>query len=52
MATDEQFADAYLSKLKRALDETVLGFWHPRAVDDEHGGYLLGYDADGEFITL
>jgi mannobiose 2-epimerase len=41
--------DVSVSELTDALHETVVDFWYPRSVDDEHGGYLMSYDADGEF---
>jgi len=39
----------YLPKLRENLTENVLPFWYPDCIDDEHGGYILSYDADGEF---
>lgn len=42
-------ADAYLSDMKDMLRHTVLDFWYPRCLDDEYGGYILGYDQHGDF---
>ncbi|WP_423746844.1 AGE family epimerase/isomerase (plasmid) [Haladaptatus sp. SPP-AMP-3] len=42
-------AEAYLPELRRILTDTVLDFWYPRCLDREHGGYVLGYDREGEF---
>lgn len=42
-------SEEYLPKLRRNLTENVLPFWYPRCVDEEHGGYVLSYDGDGEF---
>lgn len=42
-----ELASSYLPKLERNLTEQILDFWHPRCLDDEHGGYLLHYDRDG-----
>jgi len=42
-------AESYLPKLQEVLTDTILGFWYPRCLDEDHGGYVLGYDEDGEF---
>lgn len=42
-------ADAYLSDMKDMLNDTVIDFWYPRCLDDEYGGYILGYDQQGDF---
>lgn len=43
-----------LSNLKtfyqRQLLEDTLPFWFPRAIDEEHGGYLLMRDRDGSLL--
>lgn len=35
--------------LRRVLTENILPFWQARAVDAEHGGYLLHHDATGRW---
>lgn len=45
----DSLADVYLSDMKRILNETVLDFWYPRCIDEEYGGYMLGYDQQGDF---
>ncbi|AHG02066.1 hypothetical protein HALLA_01820 (plasmid) [Halostagnicola larsenii XH-48] len=47
--SDLSVSEEYLSKLERILEDNVLEFWHPRCLDETHGGYVLSYDADGEF---
>ncbi|WP_440767042.1 AGE family epimerase/isomerase [Natronorubrum sp. DTA7] len=41
--------DEYRSSLEQTLTDNVLGFWFPRSVDDEHGGFLTSYDERGAF---
>jgi len=31
------------------LQKAVIAFWYPRAIDREHGGYLIDFDATGQF---
>ena len=38
---------AYAPALRRNLEQAIAGFWYPRAIDREHGGYLLAFDKDG-----
>jgi len=45
----DELAAEYVPKLRRNLEDVVLDFWLPRCLDEEHGGYLLSYDAEGEF---
>jgi mannobiose 2-epimerase len=40
--------DEHLPALRRTLTENVLEFWQPRCLDEEHGGYILSYDANGD----
>jgi mannobiose 2-epimerase len=49
MTREGELASEYLPRLRENLEETVLDFWYPRAVDEEHGGFLTSYDADGAF---
>lgn len=48
MSSNESIA-ALRTDLEHILTENIVDFWYPKAIDDEHGGYILGYDADGEF---
>jgi cellobiose epimerase len=38
---------AFAPALRRNLEQAIVGFWYPRAIDREHGGYLLAFDRDG-----
>jgi mannose/cellobiose epimerase-like protein (N-acyl-D-glucosamine 2-epimerase family) len=35
--------------IERNLQKAVIAFWYPRAIDWEHGGYLIDFDAAGRF---
>ncbi|WP_459191020.1 AGE family epimerase/isomerase [Halosimplex sp. J119] len=48
-ADSDSLAEAYLPQLRRTLRETVIEFWYPRSIDEEHGGYITSYDETGEF---
>lgn len=39
-------ADFYL----RQLRDDCLPFWFPRSIDEEHGGFLHGFDRDGTLV--
>lgn len=41
--------DRYVPKLEGLLTETVLDFWFPRCIDEEHGGFVTSYDQTGAF---
>jgi len=41
-------AETYADQLETILTDTILDFWFPRCVDEDHGGYVLGYDAAGQ----
>jgi mannobiose 2-epimerase len=45
----ERVKEDHLQDLKEVLTENVLGFWFPRCIDDEHGGFITSYDRQGEF---
>jgi mannobiose 2-epimerase len=45
----ETVRNEYRAELERTLTENVLGFWFPRCVDEEHGGFITSYDERGEF---
>jgi mannobiose 2-epimerase len=50
MSTDvASVTEEYLPRLKANLTDNVLDFWFPRCVDEEHGGFITSYDAEGEF---
>src|SRR5204862_3191302 len=34
--------------LERILLENIVPFWYPRALDQEHGGYLVDFDIQGQ----
>jgi mannose/cellobiose epimerase-like protein (N-acyl-D-glucosamine 2-epimerase family) len=35
--------------IERNLRKSVIAFWYPRVIDREHGGYLIDFDATGQF---
>jgi mannobiose 2-epimerase len=37
------------SLLRRLLEENILPFWYPQAVDQEFGGYLVHHDSRGRW---
>ena len=39
----------YAPKVAANLEDSILDFWYPRCIDEEHGGYITSYDAEGEF---
>lgn len=45
----DPLAEEYLPELERILTDNILDFWHPRCLDHEYGGYILGYDRNGDF---
>jgi len=49
MADISAIAETHAPALERTLEESIVDFWYPRCIDEEHGGYLTDYDADGEF---
>ncbi|MCJ8165695.1 AGE family epimerase/isomerase [Pontibacter sp. E15-1] len=40
----------YRDFYKKQLLQDTVPFWFPRAIDEEHGGYLLMRDADGSLL--
>ena len=38
------------SEYRSTLVDEVVPFWLPRAVDEEHGGYLIARDRDGSLV--
>ena len=39
---------ALQQRLERLLYENILRFWMPRSLDERHGGYIVGFDPDGQ----
>ncbi len=35
--------------LERLLQQNILPFWHPAAIDTEHGGFRMNHDAAGQW---
>jgi len=35
--------------IEKNLTTAILGFWYPRSIDREHGGYIVDFDAAGRF---
>jgi mannobiose 2-epimerase len=38
----------HLPALERNLRESIIGFWYPRSIDREHGGYRVAFGPAGE----
>ncbi|MGM0488978.1 MAG: AGE family epimerase/isomerase [Planctomycetota bacterium] len=38
----------YAAALERNLHESVVAFWLPRSIDEEHGGYQINFDIHGD----
>lgn len=36
--------------LEKLLLENILPFWYPGVIDEEHGGYRLNHDAEGQWL--
>ncbi|HXZ79277.1 MAG TPA: AGE family epimerase/isomerase [Terriglobales bacterium] len=41
------WADSKIEELEHVLKENILGFWLPRCLDFEHGGYAINFDRYG-----
>jgi len=48
--TNREELAALADEYRNTLTEEVLPFWLPRAIDDEHGGYLTSRDRDGALV--
>jgi cellobiose epimerase len=35
--------------IEKNLTSAILGFWYPKSIDREHGGYVVDFDAAGRF---
>ena len=35
--------------IEKNLTTAILGFWYPRSIDREYGGYIVDFDAAGRF---
>ena len=38
----------YVPILRRTLEQNIVGFWYPRCLDRNHGGYIIAYGVSGE----
>lgn len=36
--------------LETVLRDNIIDFWLPRCLDGEHGGYLVDFDSDGQYL--
>ncbi len=41
-------AEARVLQMERTLYDNIAGFWHPRCLDRQHGGYLIHFGERGE----
>jgi cellobiose epimerase len=39
---------SYSARVERNLKGNIIPFWFPRSVDERNGGYLVGFDANGQ----
>src|SRR5262245_66113665 len=35
--------------IEKNLTSAILGFWYPKSIDREYGGYIVDFDATGRF---
>jgi mannose/cellobiose epimerase-like protein (N-acyl-D-glucosamine 2-epimerase family) len=40
---------SYAPAVERNLTQAIVGFWYPRGIDADAGGYLVDFDAQGRF---
>jgi mannobiose 2-epimerase len=40
--------ESYIPKFEQTLNENILKFWYPRAIDRENGGYIIRWGPKGE----
>lgn len=45
---DELRLAKYKPEMERVLKENILGFWYPKSLDKEHGGYIINFGPNGE----
>ena len=38
----------HAAAIERNLHESIVGFWLPRSIDREHGGYIINFDIGGD----
>jgi len=43
-----QLADTYMPRLEKMLQENIVSFWMAKSIDQEHGGYTISFDAQGQ----
>ncbi len=47
---DKKFFESYYEKINDILMNDFVSFWEEYSVDKEYGGYLCGFDRDGELF--
>ncbi len=47
---DKKFFESYYEKINKVLMDDFVSFWTEKSVDKEYGGYLCGFDRDGELF--
>ena len=47
---DKTFFEVYQEKINSILMKDFVSFWEEKSVDQEYGGYLCGFDRDGELF--
>ena len=47
---NRELANKYYETIKSILLDDFVGFWETHSVDKEYGGYLCGFDRDGELF--
>jgi mannose/cellobiose epimerase-like protein (N-acyl-D-glucosamine 2-epimerase family) len=40
--------DSRIPQFEKALTENIVGFWYPKCLDKEHGGYAINFGPKGE----
>ena len=47
---EKYFFEDYYNKISDILMNDFVSFWETHSVDKEYGGYLCGFDRDGELF--
>lgn len=47
---DKKFFESYYEKINKVLMDDFVSFWTEKSVDKIYGGYLCGFDRDGELF--
>ncbi len=50
--TDLASVRQLLPEFETVLRDNIIDFWLPRCLDKEHGGYLVDFDSDGQYLEL